>query len=164
LRQRTPELSAALRTGIANPEPPIGSFLTASNFTDIARRADRRSEADLHEVRLNLLFNHPSGFFARAEANWYQQDNNDLTTNAVSRAPDGIHVLNPHYTVENRGLPGDDFWQFNVLAGYRFHRNQCELSCGVLNLSDTDYHLNPLNPYFELPRSRTLIVRCKLTF
>ena len=41
---------------------------------------------------------------------------------------------------------------------------RCEVSCGVLNLTNRDYHLSPLNPYDELPRERTFIVRCKLSF
>jgi hypothetical protein len=61
-------------------------------------------------------------------------------------------------------MAGDDFWQLNAQVGYRFYRNQCELSCGVLNIADQDYRLNPLNPYVELPRDRTFVVRCKLNF
>ena len=64
----------------------------------------------------------------------------------------------------NTGPPGDDFWQFNVIAGWRFYRNQCEVSVGCLNINDTDYKLDPLNPYVELPRSRTLMVRAKISF
>lgn len=52
----------------------------------------------------------------------------------------------------------------NAFAGYRFHRNQCEVSCGVLNLADSNYRLEPLNYYLELPRERTFFVRVKLTF
>jgi hypothetical protein len=35
---------------------------------------------------------------------------------------------------------------------------------GVLNLTDQDYHLNPLNLYNELPRSRTLELRLQFNF
>jgi len=35
---------------------------------------------------------------------------------------------------------------------------------GVLNLLDTDYRLNPLTPYGNLPRSRTLTASLRLNF
>ena len=34
----------------------------------------------------------------------------------------------------------------------------------MLNLTNRDYRLSPLNPYDELVRERTVIVRCKLSF
>jgi len=30
-------------------------------------------------------------------------------------------------------LKGDEFWQFNVFAGYRFPRQQAEIKVGLLN-------------------------------
>jgi outer membrane receptor for monomeric catechols len=66
--------------------------------------------------------------------------------------------------LSGRGAGDDDFWQFNVSVGYRFHRNLAEISLGILNLTDTNYTLNPLNLYQELPRERTLLVRAKLNF
>jgi hypothetical protein len=59
---------------------------------------------------------------------------------------------------------GDDFWQLNLIGGYRFYKNQCELSCGILNIGGRDYRLEPLDPYNEIPRQRTFIVHCKFTF
>ena len=52
----------------------------------------------------------------------------------------------------------------NATAGWRFRRNTCELSAGVLNITGADYQLEPLTSYNELPRDRTFFVRCKLTF
>jgi hypothetical protein len=34
----------------------------------------------------------------------------------------------------------------------------------LLNLTDRDYHLNPLNLYSELPRERTLAASFKFNF
>ena len=112
--------------------------------------ADTTRSSILHEIDLFALYNHPSGFFARAEARWYNQENDGFArdANRVGKDP----------------RPGDDFWQLNAIAGWRFFRNQCELSCGVLNIADTDYQLEPLNYYLELPRERTLFVRVKFTF
>jgi outer membrane receptor protein involved in Fe transport len=85
---------------------------------------------------------HEGGLFARADALWTSQEN------------DGF--VPPE--------PGDSFWQLNALVGYRFPRNRGEVSIGVLNLLDTDYQLEPLSPFLELPHERTLIVRCRVTF
>lgn len=104
--------------------------------------ANRSEEADLHQARLFLLWNHSSGFFARAESLWFQQDNRGYTP----------------------ALPGDDFFQHNLYVGYRLKRQRAEIILGVLNLADTDYRLNPLNAYAELPRERVFLVRLKINF
>lgn len=123
----------------------------------------RRLEADLQQLSLHALYNHPCGFFARAEANWYRQDNDDFVTKASLIGPEAGFYKTSLKTTD-QGRESEDFWQFNVFAGYRFYRNQCEISCGVLNLTGEDYHLNPLNPYQELVRDRTFMVRCRLNF
>jgi len=38
------------------------------------------------------------------------------------------------------------------------------VTVGVLNLSDRDYHLNPLNLTAELPRQRTFYASLRLSF
>jgi hypothetical protein len=99
--------------------------------------------AELHETTAYLLFNHgSSGFFARVETQWYHQTNyGDLS-----------------------GLPGDDFFQENIFAGYRFGHRHVELLLGILNLAGQDYHLHPLTAYTELPRERTFMARLKFKF
>jgi hypothetical protein len=86
--------------------------------------------------------NHPSGFFSRFEALWFHQENSGYTP----------------------PLPGDDLVQLNFLVGYRLRRQYGEISVGVLNLTDTDYNLNPLNAYTELPRERVFVARLKINF
>ncbi len=135
-----------------------------TRLNNLASGADNDREASLHELSLFVLYNHPSGWFARFDANWYSQANDTFVTAVPasdSVAPEGV---TPALRTTNVGPPGDDFWQFNLVAGYRFYRNQCELSCGLLNIAGQDYQLNPLNPYYELARDRTVIVRCKLNF
>jgi hypothetical protein len=105
-----------------------------------------REEATLHELFLNANWNSPTGLFARLEANFYSQDLED----------------NPNGVVPPRS--GDSFWQFNAMVGYRFNRNLCEVSAGVLNLGDTDYRLSPLSPRGEIARDRTAVVRCRFSF
>lgn len=103
---------------------------------------ESRQKATLHQAQLFTIYNHPCGFFARLEGYWAQQSN-------VGYSPD---------------LPGDEIFQFNAYAGYRFRRNYGDITVGFLNLTDQDYKLNPLNYYNELPRERTFVVRVRLSF
>ncbi len=107
--------------------------------------ADQTSNPKLHQASGYILFNHVSGFFARLEGQWYHQSGSTLLYY-------GTHVS------------GDDFFQENLFAGYRFAHRRVELLLGILNLSDQDYHLNPLTVYAELPRERTFIARLKFEF
>jgi Tfp pilus assembly protein PilF len=104
------------------PNIPV-SALTSANQT---------LTATLQEIDTCLLFNHPSGFYARFEAHWYGQNNGGWTP------------------VE----PDVSFVQENIFAGYRFAHRRAELQLGILNLSGGGYDLNPLTVYQELPRKR----------
>jgi hypothetical protein len=87
-------------------------------------------QAILHQVYLTALVYHPSGLFGQFESLWSQQSNQGY----------------------NPDIPGDDFWQFNVFAGFRFPRRQAELRVGVLNLTA------------DLPRDRTLVMSLRFHF
>ena len=100
------------------------------------------SQSTLQQMDLFAFYNHSCGFFAGADALWSTQ------SNAKSATP----------------RPGDDFWQFNVFAGYRFPRRQAEVRLGVLNLGDRDYKIYPLNYFPDLPRERTFVASVKLNF
>jgi outer membrane receptor protein involved in Fe transport len=104
--------------------------------------ANQRLEGVLNQVDLLMVYNHPCGFFAQADAHWYVQNNID----------------------EASTEPGAGFWQFNAYAGYRFMHRKAELTLGLLNITDQNYSLNPLNLYNELPRSRTLALSLRLNF
>ena len=101
-----------------------------------------RTEAVLQQLSLLMIYNHPSGFFAKEEVLWYAQSN----------------------TGYSPAEPGDDFWQLNAFAGYRSPRRKIEVMVGLLNLTDQDYRLNPLNVYSDLPRRRTVMLRLQLNF
>ncbi len=103
-------------------------------------REDQR--ATLHAADLFAIWQHPIGFFARGDALWRAQSNHGSLT----------------------PMPGDNFWQFNVLAGYRFARRRAEVAVGLLNLTDQDYRLNPLNATLELPRERTFVAEFRFNF
>ena len=106
---------------------------------------DTVKRGELHQLGGYLLFNHHTGLFARADAQWYWQHNKGYDP------PEGP-------------LPGDSFVQVNAFVGYRFPRLHGELSIGVLNITDQDYHLNPLNLANELPHERTFVIGMKLSF
>jgi outer membrane receptor protein involved in Fe transport len=103
---------------------------------------DTDVRADLNQVTPFLVFNHRSGLFARVEAPWYWQENS------------GYHTP----------LPGDNFYQINLFGGYRFPRQYGDFTVGLLNLTGTDYHLNPLNYYAELPRELVWSIQLRLNF
>ena len=124
-----------------------------TTFPDIPQtlmlNADVTDRAVLHEIGLSANWNSPRGFFARLETNFFAQDLND--------DPDGQPAgAEPRL--------GARFWQFNAFSGYRWHRNMCEVSAGVLNIGDQDYQLSPLNPYFDIARERTFVLRFRLSF
>ncbi len=108
----------------------------------LTSQMNRDWDATLQQVRLVGTFNHPCGFFASAGAVWSQQSNRGYS-------PD---------------IPGDDFWQFNAFVGYRFLQRHVDVRVGLLNIGDTDYRLNPLTLYSELPRERTFAARLQFYF
>jgi len=110
--------------------------------------ADLNDEATLQEVSLFCNWNAAAGFFARGEASWYSQRLGGVPSSPASGSP---------------SREGDDFWQLNAFIGYRFKRNRAEVTVGVLNINDADYHLSPLNPYEDIPRERTVLVRCRFS-
>lgn len=115
-------------------------------FTEIPASAtynpSRDVSATLHQLSLYALYQHRCGFFGQFESIWSYQTSSG-------------------YAQE---IGDEDFWQFNLWAGYRFLRRQVEARIGVLNLNDVDYRLNPLTLYTELPRERTLAVAVKFHF
>ena len=116
------------------PDSVVGGF---NNF-----QPQQRTRGTLQQADLTAIYNHPCGFFAGGEAQWFDQSNGGY-------AP---------------AEPGDDFWQFNLYAGWHFPRRKAELSVALLNIAGQDYQLNPLNIYNELPRSRTLAMRLQINF
>jgi Tfp pilus assembly protein PilF len=116
------------------PDSLIGGFM---NF-----QPRQRTKGVLNQLDLTVIYNHPCGFFTEGEALWFAQSNEGYIP----------------------AEPGDDFWQFNLFAGYRFPRRKAELSVGLLNIAGQDYNLNPLDIYNELPRTRTLVVRLQFNF
>ncbi len=130
----------------------LSQAVLKDNFVDVPKglppaafgnfQPRQRLEGTLHQLSLFAIYNHPGGFFAEAESLWYAQDNSGYGSTE----------------------PGDDFWQLNAFAGYRFPRRKAEVMIGLLNITDQNYRLNPLNIYNELPRERTIAFRFRLNF
>ena len=117
----------------------VSDAVLNQNFVDVPN-GSQRTHAVLNQADLLMVYNHPCGFFAQGEAHWYAQSNN------------------------MPGEPGDDFWQFNAYVGYRFLHREGQVTLGLLNITDQNYNLDPLNLYNEMPRSRTLLVSLQLNF
>jgi outer membrane receptor for ferric coprogen and ferric-rhodotorulic acid len=104
--------------------------------------AQTDERATLQDLTLFARYQFPTGFFAQVDAIWRAQENHGYTP----------------------PRPREDFWQFNLFAGYRFAHRRAEVALGLLNLTGRNYRLNPLNVVSELPRQRTLVVSLKLNF
>jgi hypothetical protein len=94
-------------------------------------------QADLHRFQVWLNWNHACGLFARAESEWFIQNNRDTDDTAN---------------------------QINLFAGWRLARRRVEFTLGCLNVLGSEYHLNPLTPYQEMPRQRVWMGRVRLSF
>jgi outer membrane receptor protein involved in Fe transport len=103
---------------------------------------DSVNRAELQRVRLSLLRNLPSGFFAQGQWEWYSQINLGSAS----------------------ALPDDSFQQLNLFVGYRFPRQHGDITLGVLNVTGEDYRLNPVTPYAELPREAVFYARLRFRF
>lgn len=132
--------SAGVRYRISEAEL-TGRFPELAGISGVENiNQDERSV--LQQTQLYLLFNHRSGVFAGWTSSWYHQHNSGYTP----------------------ARPGDDFWQHDLFAGYRFAHRRAELRFGLLNLTDQDYHLNELNLHPELARRRTFTASFRFNF
>lgn len=110
-------------------------------------QAHVEDEGILHQLQLAARYSRPCGFFAEAQAQWFAQ-----------------HSRHYHNTLLPDDVPDEEFWRFNLFAGYRFAKRRAEVRLGLLNLADEDYRLNPINLRAWLPRARTLLVSFRFNF
>ena len=89
-----------------------------------------------------VQYTHPCGAFIRSNTRWVSQSNRNYPGD----------------------LPGDDFWQQDFIVGYRFLQRRAEVRVGILNVTDRDYRLSPLNLREEFPRERTYYASLRLQF
>lgn len=100
----------------------------------VAGLLNTEQQARLHQLGPRVFFNSAGGWFGSAEALWTTQSGTDPAA----------------------GDFGEDFWQVNLFAGYRFWRRQVEARIGLLNVTDDGHRLHPLNLTPRYPQSRTL--------
>lgn len=131
------DLALTLRYRVAEAELE-GEYPGLSVADDFAR--DERSV--LNQCILGLRYQHPIGFFGSWESSWSHQSNHG----------------------DGAWREGDDFWRHDVWVGWRFLRRRAEVSVGVLNLTDEDYRLHPLNYFGETYRERTVAVTGRFAF
>ena len=117
-------------------------FGTTPGATPATLNPNSDLTSTLHQVAGYGQYTHSCGAFIRFSARWVQQSNRGYAAD----------------------LPGDDFWQQDVIVGYRFLQRRAEIRVGVLNLSGTDYQLSPLNLREEFPRERTYYASLRLQF
>lgn len=131
--------SARYRWSHAHLETRTPSLPNAAAGVDALERDETSS---LGEVAFNLNYNHPSGFFGAWNSSFLHQNNKGYET------------------------PLDDsrFWTHDAFVGYRLKRRTAEFRAGILNISDVDYQLAPLNNYGTIPRGRTVFVSLRFNF
>lgn len=105
-----------------------------------AQEFNLHENSTLNEVGLFANFAVPCGFFAQFQANYWDQ------FNALP------------------GEGGDGFWQLNLYAGYRFPRRHIELTVGAINLTDQDYHIDPVTYFVEQAHKRSFVANMKFNF
>jgi len=96
----------------------------------------------LNQLTLGARYQRPEGFFGSWESTWSHQSNSG----------------------DAAWMEGDSFWRHDVWVGWRFLRRKAEVAVGMLNLTDEDYRLYPLNYFGETYRERTVAVTGRFAF
>jgi hypothetical protein len=104
--------------------------------------AQQELNSTLQEIGGYASLSFPSGFFTHADVHWYTQCNSGYSP----------------------ALPGDNFFQDNLFVGWRFHQRRIQVTAGILNLADSEYHLSPLNAHEEWPHQRTFTLQLDFIF
>jgi Tfp pilus assembly protein PilF len=101
----------------------------------------------LNELSLFANYYLPCGFFSQIQGNYWDQ-----------------HNAYNNFTATGASEPGDEFWQCNIYAGYRFARRHAEAAVGVVNLFNQDYNIDPVTYFLEQAHNRTFVASLKLSF
>lgn len=135
--QFTTELSAGLRCRFTRSEleARLPNLLPNPGFPN-----HTSDTAELYQPEAWLQYKLPCGFYTKFIARGLIQDNHTPA-------------------LQDEAVP-----QFDLLFGWRFWRQQAEVTLGLLNLTDQDYKLNPLTPFTDIPRERAFLARLRLSF
>jgi Tfp pilus assembly protein PilF len=132
------ELSVGARYSLTSVD--LSTHVTLPPGTIDPQIYDEHENSTLNEVSLFGNFAVPCGFFSQLQANYWRQYN----------------------TLQGEG--GDGFWQFNLYAGYRFPHRHVEVSVGVVNIGNQDYHIDPVTYFLEQAHTRTFVASMKFNF
>ncbi|HEY3913480.1 MAG TPA: TonB-dependent receptor, partial [Verrucomicrobiae bacterium] len=119
----------------------LSTHVTTPSGTTIPTYYDGHENSTLNEVSLFANYELPCGFFSQFQVNWWDQEN-----------------------IASMDEPGDSFYQLNLYAGYRFMRRRAELTIGVINLNNSDYHIDPVTYFLEQAHNRTFVASFKFNF
>jgi len=120
-------------------QPALQAFVPAASW--------QLDEGQLHQMRLFALYNHASGFFARAEVEWYSR--------TVPSIPWSLQ--DPIFVRAKTKIPSEEFPSGQPFCRLIVPRLHGDLTLGVLNLTGEDYRLNPINHIFRTtPGARIL--------
>lgn len=100
------------------------------------------TDAHLYIAALYGRFQHPTGFFAQTDLQYWYQENGSID-------PD----------IDNESAPN-----LNLSFGYRLRKQKGEVRLSVLNLTDEEYELNPLSNYNLPPQERTFLIETRFNF
>ncbi len=100
------------------------------------------SRASLYTGALYARYQNTNGWFAGADLQYWVQQSHSL----VPEIPDS-YVPN-----------------INLSIGYRLQQQRGEITFSILNLSDEEYELNPVNNYSEPPHERSFVVQTRFSF
>ena len=126
------------RAELTDEYPEVSDAIgTLSSFP-----ARQRLAGTLQTMNLQVIFQHPSGWFSQIRVTW-------------------THQANAGY---QPARPDADFWQWDWLAGYRFPKRRAEILVGLLNFTGQDYRLSPLNLRTDTPRERTFTAQFRFLF
>src|SRR5207249_4081550 len=120
------------------------------NYTDVSDDvaaasgfpARRDLTGTIQTLDLHIIYQHRSGLFGQFRGAWTRQVNGGYDPARATA----------------------DYWQWDLLGGYRFPGRRAEILLGVLNLTGQDYQLSPLNLHLETPRAATFTAQFRFQF
>ncbi|WPJ95595.1 TonB-dependent receptor [Coraliomargarita algicola] len=100
------------------------------------------TSATLYTGSLYARYQHTNGWFGGADLQYWVQQSHSI-------APEIADTYAPNV---------------NFSFGYRLQQQRGEITFSILNLTDEEYELNPVNNYNEPPHERTFVIQTRFSF
>ena len=100
------------------------------------------TNAHLYIGSVYARYQNPNGWFATTDLQYWYQENNSIEPE-----------------IDNESAPN-----LNLSIGYRLQKQKGEVRVSILNLTDEEYELNPLNNYRLPPQERTFVIETRFSF